>query len=161
MKVRLADQVLTIRAPRSRVFQVFSSFEKGNQSAGNQPSENGEGVNVVEREGNRLMVEFTSREGRKLYKTLEEVRLYPDERITFRHPKGPLRHASEEFRLEEVPEGTRMTYTGQIECRMPFLPGIGWLVALFYVRPKYESVVKRHMGLLKEEAESTGPEAAL
>ena len=161
MKVRLADQVLTIRAPRSRVFQVFSSFQKDDQSAGNQPSENVEGANVVEREGNRLLVEFTSREGGRLYRTLEEVHLYPDERITFRHLTGPLHHASEEFRLEEVPEGTRMTYTGQIECRMPFLPGIGWLVALFYVRPKYESVVKRHMGLLKEEAESAGPEAAL
>ena len=54
-----------------------------------------------------------------------------------------------------------MTYTGQIECRMPFLPGIGWLVALLYVRPKYESVVKRHMGLLKENAESAEPEATL
>ncbi len=161
MKVRLADQVLTIRAPRSRVFQVFSSFERDNQSGRIQPSENGEVVNVVEREGNRLMVEFTSQEGRKLYKTLEEVHLYPDERITFRHLKGPLHHASEEFRLEEVPEGTRMTYTGQIECRMPFLPGIGWLVALLYVRPKYESVVKRHMGLLKETAESGTPEATL
>ena len=168
MKVRLADQVLTIRATRSRVFQVFSSFEKVNQSsekdgqsAGIQPSENVEGAKVVEREGNRLLVEFTSREGGRLYRTLEEVHLYPDERITFRHLKGPLHHASEEFRLEEVPEGTRMTYTGLIECRMPFLPGIGWLVALFYVRPKYESVVKRHMGLLKEEAESAGPEAVL
>lgn len=161
MKVRLADQALTIRAPRSRVFQVFSSFERDNQSAGHQPSENGEGVNVVERDGNCLVVEFTSREGRKLYKTLEEVRLYPEERITFRHLKGPLNHASEEFRFEEVPEGTRMTYTGQIECRMPFLPGIGWLVALLYVRPKYESVVKRHMELLKEDAESAAPGAPL
>lgn len=115
----------------------------------------------MEREGNRLVVEFTSREGRRLYRTLEEVHLYPEERITFRHLKGPLQHASEEFRLEEVPEGTRVTYTGQIECRMPFLPGIGWLVALLYVRSKYASVVKRHMGLLKEEAESAAPEVTL
>ena len=168
MKVTLAYQVLTIKAPRSRVFQVFSCFskeerpgEKGNQPAGNQPSENDEGATVVEREGNRLVVEFTSRDGRRLYRTLEEVYLYPEERITFRHLKGPLHHASEEFRFEEAPEGTRITYKGQIECRMPFLPGIGWLVALLYVRPKYGSVVKRHMEILKEAAESEALEAPL
>ena len=108
----------------------------------------------MERDGNRLLIEFNSRDGRKLYKTLEEVHLYPEERINFRHLKGQLHHASEEFRLEEVPEGTRITYKGQIECRMPFLSGIGWLVALLYVRPKYGSVVKRHMGQLKAAAES-------
>jgi len=165
VKVKLAQQVLTIKAPRSRVFQVFSSFEQENKSGANdnqsgwdQPSDNGEGANVLEREGNRLIVEFTSREGRRLYRTLEEVHLFPEERITFRHLKGPLNYASEEFRLEELPEGTRMTYRGQIECRMPFLPGIGWLVAILYVRPKYESLIKRHMRLLKETAESGTPE---
>ncbi len=112
---------------------------------------------MLEREGNRLLVEFTSRDGRKIYRTLEEVHLYPDERITFRHLKGPLHHAREEFRLDVVPEGTRITYQCQIECRMPSLPGIGWLVALVYVRPKYGSVVRRHMGLLKEAAESPKP----
>lgn len=168
MKVKLADQTMTIRSARSRVFKLFSSFGNDTQSGGidqqlegKQTSENGEGANVLEREGNRLLVEFTSRDGRKIYKTLEEVRLYPEERITFRHLKGPLHHASEEFRLEEAPEGTRITYRGQIECRMPFLPGIGWLVALLYVRPKWGSVVKRHMGLLKEAAESGAPAAML
>ena len=85
------------------------------------------------------------------------MNLYPEARITFSHLKGPLHHASEDFRLEEVPEGTRITYRGEIECRMPFLPVVGWLVALLYVRPKYERVVKRHMGLLKEAAEAAGP----
>ncbi len=170
MKVKLANQAVTIRAARSQVFQRFSSFGKDNQAGqkeqqkekqteSNQPSEDGEGANVVEREGNRLVVEFTSRQGRKLYRTLEEVHLYPEERITFHHLKGPLHHASEEFRLEEVPEGTRITYSGQIECRMPFLPGMGWLVALLYVRPKWGSVVKRHMGQLKDAAESEAREA--
>jgi len=166
MIVKLANQAVTIRAARSRVFKLFSSFgsdepsgDMNQQAERNHHPPNGEAAHVVEREGNRLLVEFTSRQGRKLYQTLEEVRLYPEERITFRHLKGPLHHASEEFRLEEIPEGTRITYTGQIECLMPFLPGIGWLVALLYVRPKYGSVVKRHMGLLKEAAESEKPKS--
>ncbi len=152
MKVNLSDQAITINAPRSQVFQMFSSFGDGKPS-----DETGEGATVMERHGNRLLVEFVSRDGRNLYRTLEEVTLYPEDRITFRHLKGPLHHASEEFRLTEVLEGTHIAYQGQIECRMPLLPGVGFLVALLYVRPKYGSVVKRHLGLLKEAAEVGSP----
>ncbi len=161
MKVRLANQVVTISAARSQVFQQFSSFGKVDQAGENQTGENGEGANVLEREGNRLLVKFNSRDGRKLYTTLEEVNLYPEKRITFLHLNGPLHYASEEFRLEESLEGTHITYSGQNERRMSFLPGIGWLVALLYVRPKWGSVVKRHMGLLKETAEARALEAAV
>ncbi len=149
MKVRLAGQTATINAPRSLVFRMFSAFGESNPS-GNS----GEQATVLERHDNRLVVEFVSHQGRKLYRTLEEVRLYPEERITFRHLKGPLHYASEEFRLANVADGTQITYQGQIECRMPLLPGIGWLTALLYVRPKYGSVVKRHIGLCKEAAEA-------
>jgi hypothetical protein len=33
----------------------------------------------LEREGGRLLVESVSRDGRRLYRTLEEVMLYPEE----------------------------------------------------------------------------------
>lgn len=151
MKVKLAGQSITINAPRSQVFQRFASFKKDKP-----PTETGEGATILEREGDRLLVEFVSRDGRRLYRTLEEVMLYPEERITFRHLEGPLHHASEEFRLSDVSEGTHITYQGQIECRTPFLPGVGWLVAFLYVRPKYGNVVKRHMGMLKKAVESPG-----
>ena len=133
------------------VFQTFFSFGEGHP-----PNEFGEGATVVERSGNRLLMEFVSREGKRLYRTLEEVNLFSPERITFRHLEGPLRHASEEFRFAEAATGTSITYRGQIECRMPWLPGVGWLVARWYVRPKYERVVKRHMSQLKDTAEGAG-----
>jgi len=110
----------------------------------------------LEREGGRLLLEFVSRDGRRLYRTLEEVMLYPKERITFRHLEGPLKRASEEFQLSEVSRGTHITYNGQIECRTPFLPGAGCLTAFLYVRPKYGNVVKRHMEILKAAAETPG-----
>ena len=107
----------------------------------------------MKRDGNRLMVKFKSREGRRLFRTLEEVNLYPKERITFRHIEGPLHHASEEFRFEEFQDGTRISYSGLIECRMPFLPGLGWLTALVYVKSKYGRVVTRHLNMLKVSTE--------
>ncbi len=85
MKVNLSDQAITINAPRSQVFQMFSSFGDGMPS-----DETGEGATVMERDGNRLLIGFVSRVGRNLYRTLEEVTLYPEDRITFRHLKGPL-----------------------------------------------------------------------
>ena len=151
MKVKLATQSTTINAPRAQVFQRFASFKKDKP-----PSEAGEGATILEREGGRLLVEFVSRDGTRLYRTLEEVMLYPEERITFRHLEGPLQHASEEFRLSEVSGGTHITYKGQIECRTPFLPGVGWLLAFLYVRPKCGNVVKRHMEMLKKAAEAPG-----
>ena len=50
-------------------------------------------------------MEFRSRDGRKMYRTLEEVMLYPDERITFRHLEGPLNHSEEEFVFAQVGSG--------------------------------------------------------
>ncbi|MEE3004465.1 MAG: hypothetical protein VX638_03310 [Chloroflexota bacterium] len=94
MKVNLATQSTTINALRSQVFQRFASFKNDKP-----PSEAGEGATILEREGGRLLVESVSWDGRRLYRTLEEVMLYPEERMTIRHLEGPLKHASEEFRL--------------------------------------------------------------
>ena len=151
IKVNLATQSTTINAPRSQVFQRFASFKKDTP-----PSAAGEGATILERLAGRELVEFVSRDDRSLYRTPEEVRLYPEERITFRHLEGPLKHASEELRRSEVSGGTHITYKGQIERRTPFLPGGGWRLAFLYVRPEYGNVVKRHMEMLKQAAEAPG-----
>ena len=155
MKVRLRQQSVTIRAPRSVVFELISSFgEDGlGTDAGDSASGIDESSRLVQREGNRLLMEFHSRDGRKTYRTLEEVMLYPEERITFRHLEGPLHHSQEEFVFTEVDSETKMTHNGEIECRMHWLPGAGWTVARFYVKRHYERLVLRHMNALKDRAE--------
>jgi len=155
MKVRLRQQSVTIQAPRSVVFELISSFGEGGEgnNAGESPGKEDEGSRLVEREGNRLVMEFRSRDGRKMYRTLEEVMLYPEERITFRHLEGPLYYSQEEFVFTEVESGTMMTHNGEIECRMHWLPGAGWAVARFYVKRRYERLVLRHMNVIKEQAE--------
>ena len=160
MKVRLRQQSVTIRAPRSVVFALVSSFGGGvedGDGAGGPHGENDEGKRLVERDGNRLVMEFRSRDGRKMYRTLEEVMLYPEERITFRHLEGPLYHSREEFVFTDMDSGVIMTHNGEIECRMHWLPGAGWAVARFYVKHHYERLVLRHMNYLKEQAEGRTP----
>lgn len=161
MKVNLRTQSVTIQAPRSVVFRLISSFGDGDPDptarvAGERPDETEEGKTLIERDGNRLLMEFRSRDGRKMYLTLEEVMLYPDDRITFRHIEGPLNHSQEEFQFADADGGTTMTHYGEIECRMHWLPIAGWIVARFYVRRHYERLVLRHMNSLKERAEEVG-----
>ena len=149
MKVRLAQRRITIDAPRPLVFQLLSAFGRGHL-----PGDEGVSSSVMERDGNTLTVEFFTMEGKRRYRTVEQITLFPPERITFRHLEGPLPHSSEEFRMEEVAGGTELSYQGDIQCRMPFLPGRGWCVARFYVRPKYNRVIRQHMERLKEAAQA-------
>ena len=154
MKVKLKTQSVVIQAPRSVVFKMISSFGDGvNGPAGDTE----ESKTLLERDGNRLLMEFRSRDGRKLYHTVEEVMLYPEERITFGHIEGPLHHSQEEFVFAEVDSGTKMTHNGEIECRMHWLPIAGWAVARFYVKRHYERLVLRHMNSLKDRAEGESP----
>jgi hypothetical protein len=161
MKVRLRTQSITIQASRSAVFRLISSFGDGDPDssahvARDRPGETEEGKTLLKRDGNRLLMEFRSRDGRKMYRTLEEVILYPDDRITFRHIEGPLNHSEEEFQFTDPDSGTTMTHDGEIECRMHWLPLAGWMVARFYVKRHYERLVLRHMNSLKEKAEEAG-----
>ena len=149
MKVQLAQQRITIDAPRPLVFQMLSAFGRGHL-----PGDEGESSSVLERDGDRLTVEFFTMEGKRRYRTVEEVTLFPPERITFRHLEVPLHYSSEEFRLEEVADGTELSYRGDIQCRIAWLPGVGWLIARFYVRPKYDRVIRHHMERLKIAAQA-------
>ncbi len=151
MKVKLSQQSITVQAPRPLVFETLSSFAHGGDSPAGV-----ERARLIERDGNRLLMEFHSRDGRKTYRTLEEVVLHPNERITFRHLEGPLYHSQEQFDFSDVTEATRITHTGEIECRMHRLPGAGWLVARFYVKRRYERLVLRHMNDLKVRVEAAG-----
>ena len=150
MKVKLRGQSVTVRAPRPLVFETLSSFAQNDGS----PPKDEERARLIERDGDQLLMEFHSKDGREMYRTLEEVVLYPHDRITFRHLKGPLYHSQEQFDFTDVSDGTRVTHTGEIECRMHRLPGAGWLVARFYVKRRYERLVLRHMSNLKEQVEA-------
>lgn len=150
MKIKLRQQTLLVTAPRAAVFARLATMT---EATGQMDPETGEGARLVERVGNRSLIEFISRDGRKLYRTLEEVHLYADERVTFQHLEGPLHFSQEEFALIDSESGTSLTHQGEIECRMPGLPGLGWLVGRFYVRRRYQRLVWRHMNGLKALAE--------
>ena len=149
MKVKLAQQKVTINAPRELVFQLMSAIGKGTLPGGS-----GERSKVLERDGDTLIAEFFTPSGKKVYRTVEEVRLFSPERITYRHLEGPLAYVQEEFFLDEVEDGTQLTYTAEIGHRVPYLPGIGWLTAIVYIRPKYDALIREHIAQIKAAAEA-------
>ncbi len=148
MKVSLKTQEIYIDAPRELVFQMLSAIGKGSLPGTNDSSR------VIERDGNEIIAEFLTPSGSQVYRTVERVVLYPPERITYEHLEGPLSFSEEEFALDETDDRCKLSYRGVIECNAPFLPGVGWLIAWCYARPKYNAVIHDHMARLRSAAEA-------
>ena len=70
------------------VFQMLSAIGKGSI-----PGAQGESSRVLARDGDTIIAEFHTASGSRTYRTVEEVKLYPSERMTFRHLEGPLTFA--------------------------------------------------------------------
>lgn len=146
--VPLRPHTVSITAPRKLVFQMMSHFGRGRL-----PGDNNESSKVLEHEDNHLVVEFTTKTPVGTYTTVEEVRLYSPERITFKHLSGPLRYAREEFALEEVDERhTDLTHSGEFVWHDT--PLYGWLGGILYIRPVFERTMLKHMAQIKQAAEA-------
>ena len=145
MTVKLKSQSLAIQAPREMVFQMLSATCRGRI-----PGAPGESARVLREEGNTCIVHFRTKAGKRTVNTVEEVNLYPPERVTFRHIAGPLDYSYEEFLLTEQGQVTEMAYHGEFDYQFPLL---GWFISRLYIKPRYERVIKAHMQRLKEIAE--------
>ena len=144
--VRLDCHKVWIRAPRELVYQKMSSFRRG------KLGDSGESSRVISRLDDRLIVEFKTRAGRFTVTTIEEVTLEPPERITFRHVKGPLRYAREEFVLTETDGGVEVTHTGEFVW-MP-LPVVGWLGGRLFIKRAFERILDEHMEQIRVACEA-------
>ncbi len=142
---------VTIAVPRQMVFQMLSAIGNG-QTPGSQ----GDQARVLCRSDNTIIAEFHTRAGFRTYVTVEEVTLYPPERMTFRHVKGPLSYVWEEFTLEEEQGTTVLTYRGEFIANDWPVVGrsAGWLIGRLYVKPLFERVVGKHLRGIKEAAEA-------
>ena len=136
--IRLKSHRVLIRPPREMVYQKMTSFGRGRlQGEANESSR------VVSREGEGMIVEFTTRAGPFTYTTLERVTLDPPHRISFEHLKGPLHYAREEFILNDVDGDTELVHSGEFVWRR--LPLVGWLGGILYTRPTFERTLRKHM----------------
>lgn len=147
--IKLPQLQVHIKADQRLVFQLLSAIGQG-QMPGTEGSSK-----VLEQKGDSLVAEFITPVktlmGQKRYRTVEEVTLYPSERITFRALEGPLPHMREEFRLEGEEGCTDLYYTGELGVGYWVF---GWIIGRFYVRRLLIKTIRDHMMEIKDASES-------
>ena len=98
-------------------------------------------------------MEFVTKSGPFRYTTVEEITLYPPERITFKHLSGPLDYVWEEFVFNDVGGyETELIHNGEIIWKK--FPFFGWLGGRIYTKPMFERVLEKHMAQIKESCEA-------
>jgi ribosome-associated toxin RatA of RatAB toxin-antitoxin module len=146
-KITLIPQTLVIKAHRDLVFQMMSTIGKGKL-----PVSAAMTSRLISRNGDTIIAEFYTREGRKTYTTLEEIVLYKPERIAYRWLKGPIKYVSEDFRFLETNDGESvLAYRGEFDMKIPIF---GWLIGRLYIKSRFERVVLEHMEEIKSAAEA-------
>jgi len=128
----------TIDAPRDLVWQQFTG-----PYLGSIPRDMRENFDVVEHGSDLVVAWHKSHFGRFAAETVEAVGFEEPHRIRFRHLRGPVPHAVEEFRFEELDEATTLlTYDGELGMD-------GWMAGSFAARyaviPIWLEVVTEHV----------------
>ena len=147
--IRLEPIKVPVHADRRLAFQVITAFGAGSK-------ESGESSKVLERDGDRVLVEFHSPVkglfGRtKVYKTVEWVTPHEPDRIDFEHVRGPLKMMRDRFVLEEVEGGcSTLQYESEFAVRW-WWPG--WVIGVLYVRPTLGRMMRKHLAEMKETIE--------
>lgn len=139
-RIRLAERRLYVHAAPELVYQYVSAF--------------GGDARVLERQGDELVAEFTTRVGRWRLRTLERVRLEPSRRIIYEQlrPLLSARTAHEQFHFQPTANGgCDWAYRGELDPRWGV---VGWLLARLVVKPLWDAVILRHMAEVKAGAEA-------
>lgn len=142
----LGPLVWRIDAPRELVFEALAAPYRRRGLGGEAGA-----IEVLERGEDLVLAAHHTDLGPYRATTVETVALTPPERIGFRHVRGPVPHAVEEFVLaEEDAEHTTLTYRGEL--------GLDWwlagrLAARWAVVPIWERTVSAHVGQVKPGVE--------
>lgn len=133
-KVLLKRHTVTVAAPRDLLFEVVAS-------AGTTVGSTARGE----------LVEFETKVGDRVVKTVEEVVLDPPHRIGYRWIEGVLDDVEEEIRFESTgTHESRMTYSGHIGAQRGLA---GWFRSFLFVRPTFNRLVRDHLSEGKRIAE--------
>lgn len=143
----LGPIVVRFAAPRELVFEQISSAYLGRT-----PRETRAHLEVVERGSDLVVATHYTRVWGYTAETTEAVGFEPPERIRFRHLRGPVPCAIEEFVLVEVDGGdaTELTYRGELGIDFWVL---GELAGRLVVVPFWEDTVRDSLEESREQAE--------
>jgi hypothetical protein len=141
----LGPIVVDVEAPRDLVYEQISA-----PYLGRTPQSLRGHLEVVDRGGDLVLARHWSTTRFTNAQTLEIVGFEPSERVRFRHVRGPVPHAVEEFVLRENDTGTTIEYRGEIGLDFWWF---GSFAARRWVRPVWEATVRTSMESTKQGAE--------
>jgi hypothetical protein len=141
----LGPIVVDVDAPRDLVFEQISA-----PYLGRTPQALRDHLEVVDRGRDLVLARHWSKTRFTNAQTLEMVGFEPSERVRFRHVRGPVPHAVEEFVLRESDTGTTVEYRGEIGLDFWWF---GSVAARRWVRPVWEATVRTSMESTKQGAE--------
>lgn len=141
----LGPLTLTIRAPRDVVFDVLAG-----PYLGRTPRALESKLQVLERGADMVLAaHFTDVRPLVRATTVETVRFEPPSLIHFRLVRGPVPHVLEQFRLDDVPDGTELEYRGELGTDLWAL-GSWWGAR---VAGRWDAAVHNSLHAVKLEAE--------
>ena len=144
--IQLKTQRITIAAPGRMVYEMLTAIGRGAL-----PGAAANSSRVVSQDGNVITAEFFTKVGLVRIRTLEEITLYPYERITYRHLEGPIDRVEEEFALSETDTGMQLEYRGWFSFDNRFKH---YLLGPSYYKPTYDWVMRQHLKEVKKAAEA-------
>lgn len=140
----LGPVVITIAAPRELVYEQLASPYLSRTPRALRTS-----LEVLDRGTDLVLARHYSDVGPFIAETVETVGFEPPRRITFRHVRGPVPYAVEEFVLDGDGDVTDLTYRGELGIDF-------WLLgraAAKVVAPTWERVVMDHLDEVKAAVE--------
>jgi hypothetical protein len=139
----LGPITLEIAAPRELVFEIIAAPYLGRTPAGS-------GIEVIARDDALVVAAHHTKVHFYTARTVEVVEFDPPDRVGFRHLTGPVPHAVEQFVLERAGDGTELRYDGELGIDFFVL---GRIAGRYWVRSRWERVVREHLDDLKQRAE--------
>ncbi len=135
-----------IAAPRALVFEMAAAT--GGVLPGSPPHSS----EVLERDGDTLLVRYRTPAVLTELVMLERVQLHPPERIEYEVLEGPMEHVRETLAFDMVePHLTLVRYGGMVGSNRAV---VGGLIARWVAVPAYDRFMRRQLRALKLAAEA-------
>ena len=136
-----------VKAPREEVYKIMSDFE-------NMPKyfpAVAQSIHIIKREGNNLTIEAKAKTFGRVILAHMETQLRPPVGYVSDNKSAIGTAGHEEFLMEEVPEGTKINYTYEVELKNPIFRIFGgFLIGWYAMRFWKHAVIDKLKEMLEE-----------
>jgi hypothetical protein len=137
MKKILLQKSWVINAPREEVYKIMSDFE-------NMPKyfpKVAQSLHILKRNGNNLVIEAKAKTFGRIISVRMKTQLRPPIGYVSDNKSAIGTSGHEEFLMEEIPEGTRINYSYNIELKNPIFRILGGFLIGWYAMRFWEHAV--------------------